>query len=132
MKKDQNLPNKTSIVTIVQGNHFQITILPLNIIHLTEITTAEDLQISHKIDIVDQTVKTIKIEIIFQDKTQTKLITPITKKKSLSFKLSKIDQISHKIDKVDLIVIITNVKITIQDQVQTEVITQTKTEIGLF
>ena len=53
--------------------------------HLTEITIAEDPQIeeihkiSHRIDIFDQTDKTIKIEISFQDQTQTEKTTRSTK-----------------------------------------------------
>ena len=71
------IKTKTFTVIIVQENHFQTAIIPLDNNHLTEITTAEDLQIKeihevfHKIDIVDQTVKTINIEITIQDQTQT-------------------------------------------------------------
>ena len=44
MKKDQNLPNKNIIVRIAQENHSQIPILPLDHNHLSDITTAENLQ----------------------------------------------------------------------------------------
>ena len=75
-----NLPNKNT-VTIVQENHFLITIIPLDKNHPTEKTIAEDLQmkefheISHKLDIVDQTVRTINIERTIQDQTQTEVTT---------------------------------------------------------
>ena len=36
MKKDQSLPKKNFTVLIVQENHFQITIIPLDNIHFTE------------------------------------------------------------------------------------------------
>ena len=84
MKKDQNSPNKTFTVTINQENQSLITIIPLDNNHLTEITIAVDLQIkeiheiSHKIDIVDQTVETINIEITIQDQNQTEVITQNT------------------------------------------------------
>ena len=61
-----------------------ITIKPLDNNHLTEIIIAEDPQIeeihniSHRIDIFDQTVKTIKIEISIQEQTQTEKTTQIT------------------------------------------------------
>ena len=64
-KKTKIYQTKTFTATIVQENHSLITIIPLDNNHLTEITIAEDLQIeefqkiSHKIDIVDQTVKLI-------------------------------------------------------------------------
>ena len=51
--------------------------------HPLDINIVEDLQIeefheiSHKIDIFDQTVKTINIEIIIQDQTQTEADTRI-------------------------------------------------------
>ena len=53
-----------------------ITIMPLDNNQPKDITIVEDLQIkkihknSHKIDIVDQTVKTIDIEITIQDQIQ--------------------------------------------------------------
>ena len=68
MKKDQNSQTKSITVTIFQENHFLITITPLDNNHRTDITFVEDLQIkeihkiSDKIDIVDQTVKTISIK----------------------------------------------------------------------
>ena len=57
--------------------------MPLDNNHPPDITIMEDLQtkeihkISHKIDIVDQTVKTIDIEIIIQDQTQIEAISKI-------------------------------------------------------
>ena len=60
-----------------------IVIIPLDNNHLIDLAIAEDLQIeekheiSHKIDIVDQTVKTINVEITFQDQAQTKVTTQI-------------------------------------------------------
>ena len=50
--------------------------MPLYNNHPTDITIVEELQIkeiheiTHKIDIVDQTIKTINIEAIIQDQTQ--------------------------------------------------------------
>ena len=70
---------KTFKVIIIQENHSQITRIPLENNHLTEISTAGDLQIEEthkfpvKIDIVDQTVKTNNIETIIQDQTQTEV-----------------------------------------------------------
>ena len=67
-KKTKIYQAKTFTIIIAQENHFQITIIPPDNNHLTEISTAEDLRIkenhklSHKKDIVDQTVKTINIE----------------------------------------------------------------------
>ena len=58
-----------------------ISIIPLDNNHPTDITIVEDPQIkeiheiSHKIDIVDQTVKTIIIEITIQDQTQIEATT---------------------------------------------------------
>ena len=83
-KKTKIYQTKTFTATIVQENHSLITIIPLDNNHLTEITIAEDLQIkefqknSHKIDIVDQTVKLISLEIIIQDQTRTQVTTQIT------------------------------------------------------
>ena len=79
---------KTFTVTKFQENRSLITIIPLDNHHFNEITIAEDLQkkiheISHKIDLVDQTVKTINIEITIQDQTQTEVITQITKESFL-------------------------------------------------
>ena len=77
MKKDQTLPNKKFTVTTLQANHFLTIIMSLDSNHPTDITNVEDLrikefhEISHGIDIVDQTVKTIDIEIIIQDQIQT-------------------------------------------------------------
>ena len=57
--------------------------MPLDNNHPTVITIVEDLQIkeirniSHKIDRVDQTVKIINIEIIFEDQTQIEAIIQI-------------------------------------------------------
>ena len=57
--------------------------IPLDNNYLTQLTTAENLQIegfheiSHKIDLVNQTVITIKIVITIQDQTQTELTTPV-------------------------------------------------------
>ena len=83
-KKTKFYQIKTKTIIIVQENHFQITIIPLDNNYLTEITTAKNLHIkeiresSHKTDKVNQTVKTINIEIIIQDQTQTEVITVIT------------------------------------------------------
>ena len=44
MKKELNLPNKNITVRTAQENHSQKTILPLDHNHLSENTTAEDLQ----------------------------------------------------------------------------------------
>ena len=69
MKKDQIYPTKTIIVIIVQENHFQITQITLDNNDLTIRVIVDDHQtkefheISHKTDIVDQTVKKISIEI---------------------------------------------------------------------
>ena len=77
-KKTKIYHAKTFITIIVQENHFQITIIPLDDNQFTEITTTEDLQIneiheiSHKTDIVDQTVKTINTELVIQDQTKQK------------------------------------------------------------
>ena len=63
MKKANIYQTKTFTATKVQENHFLIIIIPLNKNHPTDITIREDLQIeefhkfSHKIDMVDQTVK---------------------------------------------------------------------------
>ena len=79
MKETRNYQTKTFTLLIVHENHSQITIITVNINHLSGITTAEDLQIeeihkiSHKIDIVDQTVKTTKIEITIKHQTQTEV-----------------------------------------------------------
>ena len=60
-----------------QKNQFLTTIMPLDNNHPTDITIVEDVQIkkiheiSRKIDIIDQKVKTINIKIIIQDQTQT-------------------------------------------------------------
>ena len=83
MKKTKIYQTKTFTVTIVQENHILITIMSLENNHSRDITIVEDLQIkeihviSHKIDIIDQTVKTINIEIIIQDQTQTEATTQI-------------------------------------------------------
>ena len=82
-KKTKINQTKTFTVIIVQENHSLITIIPLDN-NYQKITIAEVLQIkethdiSHKIDIVDQTVKTINIEIVIQDETQTEVTTQIT------------------------------------------------------
>ena len=44
-EKRPKFTKKNFTLIIVQENHFQITIIPLNNIHFTEKTTAEDLQI---------------------------------------------------------------------------------------
>ena len=72
-------PTKTFIVTIVQGNHLQITQITLNnnhfIIRIIEDDhqTKEINEISHKTDIVDQTVVIVSIEIISEDHIQIDL-----------------------------------------------------------
>ena len=77
-EKRPKLPNKNIHSLNSSGNYSLITIIPLENSHLTEITTAENLQIeeihkvSHKVDIVDQTVKTINVEIIIQDQIKQK------------------------------------------------------------
>ena len=76
MKKDQNVQTKIFRVTTVHGNHFSITIMPLDNKYPTDRTIVKDLQIkeiheiSHKIYIVDQTVKTINIETIKLEQKQ--------------------------------------------------------------
>ena len=84
MKKDQNLPNKNIHSNKSSGKPL-LTIIPLENNHFTKITIAQDLhieeihKISHKIDIVDQTLKTINIEINIQDQTRTEVTTQTTK-----------------------------------------------------
>ena len=75
MKETRIYQTKTFTLLIVHENHSQITIITVNINHLSGITTAEDLQMEeiHKIDIVDQTVKTTKIEITIKHQTQTEV-----------------------------------------------------------
>ena len=76
MKKDQNLPNKTFIVIIVQENHFQITPIFLDNNHLIiriiedDRHTKEIHRISHKIGIVDHMVEIVNIKITIQDQIQ--------------------------------------------------------------
>ena len=77
MKKHQNLPNKTYIVTTALVNHFQITQITQETNHPIILVIEVDHQnkgvheISHKIDIVDQIVKIISIEITIHDQIQT-------------------------------------------------------------
>ena len=83
MKKDENLANKNIHITKNWENHFLIIILPPENKHPADNTIAEDVQlkeiheVSHKIDIVDQTVRTIIIETTFQDQTQTEVFIQI-------------------------------------------------------
>ena len=72
MKKIKIYPTKIFIVLIVQENHFQITQITLNDNHLLIRIIEDDHQtkdihkISHKTDIVDQTVQIISNEITIQ------------------------------------------------------------------
>ena len=76
LKKTKIYQTKTFTVIIIHENYFLITIMSLDNTHTTDITIVEDLlikevhEISRKIDIVDQTVKTINVEIIIQDQTE--------------------------------------------------------------
>ena len=84
LKKTKIYQTKTFTVIIVQENHLVITIMSLDNTSTTDITIVEDLlikeihEISHKIDIVDQTVKTINVEIIIQDQTEIEATIQIT------------------------------------------------------
>ena len=83
IKKTKVYETKTFTERIVQEKHFLTHLMSLENNHPTDMTIVEDLQIkevhvvSHKVDIVDQTVKTTNIEIIIQDQTQTETITQI-------------------------------------------------------
>ena len=80
LKKIKIYPTKTFIVMIVQENHFQITQIILKNNHFMIRIIEDDHQtkkiyeISHKTDIVNQTVKTISIEKTIQDQIQNDLI----------------------------------------------------------
>ena len=71
---------KLFTVTTFQANHYLTIIMPLDNNLPTDITIVENLQIketheiSHRIDTVDETVKTIDIKIIIQDQIQIEAI----------------------------------------------------------
>ena len=79
MKKDQNLTNKNIHSKNNSGKPLQITQTILDNNQLITRIIEEDHQIkeihevSHKTDIVDQTVEIVNIEITIQDQTQTNL-----------------------------------------------------------
>ena len=85
-KRSKSTQQKLSIVKKIheskkssrsKKNHFQITLITLDNNHLTDLTIEGDLhikeihKISHKIDIVDQTIEAINIEITTQDQIPT-------------------------------------------------------------
>ena len=80
-------------VTTFQANHYLTIIMPLDNNLPTDITFVENLQIketheiSHRIDTVDETVKTIDIKIIIQDQIQIEAIIQ-TSLKQFPFELS--------------------------------------------
>ena len=83
MKKDQNLANKNIYCKNSSGkplpdnynNYRQQSLYRKT--YRGDLKIEELLNISHNIDIVDQTVKITNIEIIIQDQTQTEVITQI-------------------------------------------------------
>ena len=92
--------------------------------HPTNITIVEDLQIkeihviSHKIDIVDQTVKTINIEIIIQDQAQTEIITQIVAG-IVQTQTPKIDIIQTTVLKIPHTIKIETIQTTGTDKIKT-------------
>ena len=79
MTKIKIYPTKTFLLIIVPENHIQKTQIILDTIHIIIQTIEDDHQpkknheVSHKTDIVDQTVKVISIEITIQDQIQADL-----------------------------------------------------------